>query len=131
VCKACARRAAVELTTVNSNATRMSVSAGWGAAVELTKARSNAAPSMRSTIRKYIRTQRPRNKKKYIYFFFTRNTKHATYQIFTTHKNENAKKYLNQIFTKNTRYKKKYLHKHQIKYLHKHPPTENTTLSTM
>jgi hypothetical protein len=39
--------------------------------------------------------------KKIIKFFFTKNTKHATYQIFTTHKNENA----NKIFKPNI-YKK-------------------------
>jgi hypothetical protein len=111
VCRACARRAAVELTTVNSNAARMSVSAGWGAAVELTKARSNVAPSMRSTVRKYVRMQRPRNN---FFIFFTRNTKHATYQIFTTHKNKNA----NKIFKPNI-YKK---HKIQEKIFTQTPP---------
>jgi hypothetical protein len=62
-------RATFELTEASSNARVQCSGCVKGAAVELTRARSNAAPSARSNVQEYVRTP----SEKYFFNFFFLN----------------------------------------------------------
>jgi hypothetical protein len=59
-------RATFELTEASSNARVQCSGCVKGAAVELTRARSNVAPSARSNVQEYVRT----SSEKYFFFQF-------------------------------------------------------------
>jgi hypothetical protein len=84
-------RATFELTEASSNAHVQCSGCVKGAAVEPTRARSNAAPSARSNVQEYVRT--PSEK----YFFKKIKTQNAKENIYT---NKIFTKTQNKTFTK-------------------------------